>query len=149
MSAIHPSRRGLLGSAGAVALLAASATVHASGDHPDAELLALCAECTALEAGHRAAFDALPADCSPDDVCAAIVAWKPGFDRETIIGDRILALRVSTLAGFTALARLVENFAIGDDCKGSAPLLASSFLDDRVLGVLLRDLAAYRGGGQG
>ncbi len=105
-----PSRRTFLGrltgGAAVVAVAASASTIaHAAPapqpGNPDAELIALCAEFDAIEREMMAAYDLFSED-QEDELWEYL---KPFHERMDGVMDRITVYRITTLAGFQAVAR--------------------------------------------
>ena len=141
-----PTRRGLLG--GAAVLAVAPGTVNAKEmvtttipmARPDAELLEACAAFDALERAYIASFDGLPEiegpamDAHREESAAIWDAQKP-------LVAMMVASQPKTLAGHAARAR---SLALWEDDNPSGDV-GSEFVNERLLGAILRDLAEVAG----
>ena len=139
------NRRDLLPAAAASLMLPAGA-VKAEGisitgisSHPDAALLAACAEYLRIQRDFEAYYDTLSGDMDRDDACgSAMLEPLPG------LVDQIVSLHATTADGFTARARcgafhwLPQARVCQDDPEG-AP-------EDRMKAAGMRDFVAMERG---
>jgi hypothetical protein len=142
-----PSRRRLLTSAaaaaaaGTTAVLAPAAAAAAPDAGADAELLALCAECEAVNAAANALVEPY-ADVvgggRPEEVAARVAGL---MDRYHALVDRIFALPAATVAGAAATARLALDIMRCNVADGVPDP------DDRLPWAACRDLIALADGG--
>jgi len=137
---IASTRRSLLGGA-AVAL--AAAPVGSPGNvvvppvadhHPDAALIAVCAEFDAIErhiVSHYAGGSRKIEDDEERDVAIA-----PFQEAQAPLLERIIALRATTPDGFMARARTLALW----DLDAMRQIGPGHYLEDRMLAALLRDM---------
>ncbi len=137
---IAPTRRGLLG--GAVASLAAapagmpgSVVVPPVADHhPDAALIAVCAEFDAIERHINSHYAGGSRNIEDDD--ERDVAIAPFQEAQAPLLERIIALRATTPGGFMARARTLALW----DQDAMRHIGPGHYLEDRMLAALLRDM---------
>jgi hypothetical protein len=134
-------RRAILAGTAALAASAASAAAPAAlaAPSPDARLIALCAEFDRLE---RRIGDLFDGPGAIDDDAARDAAVTPIFAQQAALLPEILTLRATTLEGLAARARTMmrEDLELRPD-----EMVASEFVNERLLGVVLRDLVALAG----
>ena len=99
----------------------------------DAELVALCAEIATLEVQINAIVNV----CQTIEEEEADVVADPLRDSQKEMIERICAMRATTLAEVAARARALIAWA--PDYSGK---VGSDYLDEKMLGALLRDLTA-------
>jgi len=134
------SRRNMLGIAAASMLMPAVAAASMPKHHPlpaspDAELLAACAAFDALERQYVALYDG-PDAIEDDDECEA--AARPIRLKQKPLLDKLTNLRATTLEGH--LAR-IRSLVLEDQQLDIEELATSSYINQRLLGMVLRDLA--------
>ncbi len=127
------TRRGVLG--GAAALTVAPAALATPADlHPDAELIAVCAEFDAIERhinSHYAGGSRKIEDDEERDVAIA-----PFQEAQEPLLERIIELRASTPDGFIARARTLALW----DTEAIRHIGPENYLNERMLVALLRDM---------
>jgi len=130
------TRRGLLGGA---AVLAMAPVVPAMSAHPDAEVIALCAELDMLERQYLATdFGAKPN--SPADDHAEAERSRIA-DAQAPIVDAICARPPQTTAGAVAVARSLALWD-GDLFRNGGP---DGYTNERLIAVLVRGLTGRAG----
>ena len=136
------NRRNLLPAAAASVMLPSAvgaSNVRASNIHPDAELIAVCAEFDACERQTSIIHGSGP-DCVIDDDEARLVS-APFFDRMRVLLDRMDGLRATTSAGIQARAHcLAQHGGHGDYDFGSRDTMVG-----RLQVYLMRDSTALGG----
>jgi hypothetical protein len=131
-----PHRREIL--AGTAALAGAAATpaasVAAATPNRDSRLIALCAEFDRLERRIGVLFDARD-DTQGNDAFDATI--EPIYAQQAALLPEITVLRATTLEGLAARARtmMLEDLELRPD-----EMVASEFVNERLLGLVLRDL---------
>jgi hypothetical protein len=127
------SRRTILQSGVAATILAVTPAIVAS--HPDADLIATCAEFDALERQKLALYDG-PNAISYDDEYER--ATRPICERQRLLLDKLTEMRATTLDGH--LVR-IRSMVLEDQEFDIEALVASTFINERLQGMVLRDLA--------
>lgn len=141
-SVINPGRRALLGGLGAAMALplgagvaAATTPTSAARTESDGELIGHCEKFDALERRLKQHSDAHP----DDDICDEFAARIAESQRPFL--DAACAYRATTIEGIYARARTLLLY--DGYCGAPTPdsLVSSEDVNERLLGVLLRDLA--------
>jgi hypothetical protein len=109
------------------------------GTHPDAELMAACA---AFDAAERAYLNFYHGPNVIEDDDEREEAMAPVLDERDRLAQLVCSLRATTLEGYLARVRIVmlEDLELdpAEDAK-------SDFLNESLLGALIRDLAEHAG----
>ncbi|TPG45689.1 hypothetical protein EAH89_26160 [Roseomonas nepalensis] len=139
------SRRNLLGGLAVLVTVTPALATHAT--HPDAALLAACAEHMKLAAEEKRLLHAMRAfDVSPD--CAPAVAaekvWDAACDRANTALKVITGMQAATLEGAAAKARSVMAYVRSIENPGDTDAMLN--FDEIAARSVLRDLERMAGG---
>ncbi|SIQ46196.1 MULTISPECIES: hypothetical protein [Acidiphilium] len=118
--------------AGTAAALVAPIAAHAS--NPDAELIALCAR---FDANERRYLTLYTDDIPIEDEAARDALAEPIQAEQRDLAERITSYRITTLAGFAAVARSLGlwDSTIGEPSEHSG-------IDEQLVAMLVRDARA-------
>jgi len=133
----NPSRRTLFGLPLALAGLSAAPPA-ALAAHPDAELIATLLTFDAMERRVLATYDG-PDAIEDEDERQAFV--RPIVAAQKLLMDKICALRATTMEGLLTRVRTV----LFEDQDIMPDSIASTYVNERLLGSLLRDLSVLAG----
>ena len=103
-------------------------------DNPDRELIAVCAEFDAIERHINSHYAGGSRNIEDDEERDAVI--EPFQEAQDPLLERIVALRATTPAGFTARARTLALWNL-DATRKIGP---DHYLEDRMLAALLRDM---------
>lgn len=133
-NALGCTRRIFVGSLVAIAGAGVAAGTDARAPKPDGELIDVCQAFDTLERSYQDHGNAI----GSDDLCDEL-ASQTQADQSPLL-DRACALRATTIDGVLARARTLFLY---DATVRPERLLASDYVNERLLGALLRDLAEW------
>jgi hypothetical protein len=138
-----PSRRAVFDAGAAllagITALAGAANAGPAADAADAELIRLCKEFDVLELQFIALHDGTDR-IEDDEERGAFI--DPILEAQESLLDQLCALRATTLQGLTPHFR---TLMLEDQDLSAEQLLESPFMNQRLMGCLLRDLASVTG----